>query len=386
MNAAPWKDLAKMRVDHVGSLLRPESLKQAFREFGVGDRTREDLEAAQDDAIRAVITRQEQAGLPIVSDGEYRRLNWQVSFSEVAGWDLWGGSWKGFLNNPDLLSPGEKPMSRGEDAVVSFRAPATSRLELKRNFPLREYRYAASVASRPVKAMLMGPDRVAQMCDIDASRAVYPDADAFLADVVRIQREMVMQLVDAGCPYIQLDEPSYTGYVDTATIERLHARGEDPVANLQRAIDADNAVIDGLRGRVVTAAHVCRGNRASMWHREGTYDAIAERLLGGLRVDRLMLEYDTERAGGFEPLRFVPRGPDAPTVVLGLITTKTGRVETEAELIARIEDAARFVPLDQLAISPQCGFASGIGGNFLTEEEQWAKIDVMLRVARTVWG
>lgn len=386
MTAAHWKSLSTMRVDHVGSLLRPESLKQAFRAFGVGDLTREELEAAQDDAIRAVIERQEQAGLPVVSDGEYRRLNWQVSFSEVAGWDLWGGSWKGFLNNPDLLLPGEKPLSRGEDAVVSFRAPATGRLALKSNFPLREYRYAASVATRPVKAMLMGPDRVAQMCDIDASHDVYPDADAFLADVVRIQRQMVVELADAGCPYIQLDEPSYTGYVDTATIERLRARGEDPVANLQRAIDADNAVVEGLRGRVVTSVHVCRGNRASMWHREGTYDAIAERLLGGLRVDRLLLEYDTERAGGFEPLRFVPRGPDGPVVVLGLITTKTGRVETEAELLERIEDAARFVPLEQLAISPQCGFASGIGGNFLTEDEQWAKIDVMLRVARKVWG
>lgn len=386
MTAAHWKNLATMRVDHVGSLLRPESLKQAFRAFGVGDLAREQLEAAQDEAIRAVIARQEQAGLPVVSDGEYRRLNWQVSFSEVAGWDLWGGSWKGFLNNPDLLMPGETPLSRGEDAVVSFRAPATSRLELKSNFPLREYRYAASVATQPVKAMLMGPDRVAQMCDIDASRGVYADADAFLADVARIQRQMVVELADAGCPYIQLDEPSYTGYVDTATIERLRARGEDPVANLQRAIDADNAVIEGMRGRVVTAVHVCRGNRASMWHREGTYDAIAERLLGGLRVDRLLLEYDTERAGGFEPLRFVPRGPDGPTVVLGLITTKSGRVETEAELVARIEDAARFVPLEQLAISPQCGFASGIGGNFLTEDEQWAKIDVMLRVARKVWG
>ncbi len=123
-----------------------------------------------------------------------------------------------------------------------------------------------------------------------------------------------------------------------------------------------------------------------MWHREGSYDAIAERLFGGLKFDRLLLEYDTGRAGGFEPLRFVPRGPGAPVVVLGLITTKTGRVETEAELVARIDDAARFVPLEQLAISPQCGFASGIGGNFLGEDEQWRKLDVMLRVARSVWG
>ncbi|RPH64619.1 MAG: hypothetical protein EHM83_07930 [Burkholderiales bacterium] len=217
MTETQRRRLARMHVDHVGSLLRPESLKEAFRAFGAGRLPRDALEAVQDAAIRAVIARQEEAGLPIVSDGEYRRLNWQVSFSEVAGWDLWGGSWKGFLKNPDLLLPGEKPLSRGEDAVVSFRAPATARLALTRNFLLAEYRFAASVARTPVKAMLMGPDRVAQMC-----------------------------------------------------------------------------------------------------------------------------------AGGFEPLR--------------------------------------FVPLDQLAISPQCGFASGIGGNFLTEDEQWRKLDAMMKVARTVWG
>lgn len=386
MTDTTWQGLARLRVDHIGSLLRPEALKKAFLAFGSSQLSREALEAAQDEAVRHVIDRQQRAGLPVVTDGEYRRLNWQVSFSEVAGWDLWSGSWKGFLSSPDLLMPGEKPMSRGEDAVVSFRAPATARLSLKRNFPLHEYRYAASVANAPVKAMLMGPDRVAQMCDIDASRAVYENADAFLADVVRIQKQMVGELVEAGCPYVQLDEPSYTGYVDAATIERLRSRGEDPMANLRRAIEADNAVIEGLAGRVVTAVHVCRGNRASMWHREGTYDPIAETLFGGLQFDRLLLEYDTERAGGFEPLRYVPRGARGPVVVLGLITTKSGRVETEDELLARIDEASRFLPLEQLAISPQCGFASGIGGNFLTEDEQWRKLDVMLQVARRVWG
>lgn len=386
MTASDRHPLARLRVDQVGSLLRPQSLKAAFRAFGAGEIAREALEAAQDEAVRAVIARQEQAGLPIVSDGEFRRLNWQVSFSEVDGWDLWAGSWKGFLENPDLVMPGERPLSRGEDAVVSFRTPATRRLELKNSFPLREYRFAASVARTPVKATIMGPDRVAQMCDVDASRAAYADADALLADVVRIQRQMVAELAEAGCPYVQLDEPSYTGYVDPATLERLRARGESPIANLERAIAADNTVARELRGRAVSAVHICRGNRASMWHREGSYDSIAEALFTGLRFDRLLLEYDTGRAGGFEPLRFLPRGTDGPTVVLGLITTKSGRVETEAELIARIDDAARFVPLDQIAISPQCGFASGIGGNFLSEDEQWRKLDVMMRVARTVWG
>lgn len=371
-----------IRVDHVGSLLRPDSLKQMFLRHAAGEADAGVLRTAQDEAIRAVIAAQERHGLPVVTDGEFRRLNWQVSFSEVEGWDLWAGSWRNFLQNPENRAAHERPLSKGDDAVVSFRAPATARLRLVRSFPLEEYRFARGVATRPVKVTLMGPDRVAQMCDLERSRAIYPDADAFLADVVRIQRDMVAELVEAGCEHVQLDEPSYTGYVDPPTLARMRASGEDPMRRLDRAIAADNAVIAGLGARTTFGVHICRGNRASMWHREGTYDAIAERLFTGLAFDRLLLEYDTERAGGFEPLRFVPRGK---VVVLGLITTKTGRVETADELARRIDEAARFVPLDQLALSPQCGFASGIAGNLLTEDEQWRKLDVMLETARKVW-
>jgi 5-methyltetrahydropteroyltriglutamate--homocysteine methyltransferase len=376
-------ELARSRADHVGSLLRPEPLKQAFLAHGAGGLGREALARAQDEAIREVVAKQEAHGLPAATDGEYRRLNWQVSFSEVEGWDLWGGSWRSFLRNPANRAPDERPLTRGEDAVVSFRAPATARLKLLRSFPLEEYRFLRAVAKGPGKITLMGPDRVAQMCDLERSRAHYPDRESFLADVVAIQRQMVAGLVAAGCDYVQLDEPSYTGYVDPPTLERMRAAGEDPMRNLRRAVQADNAVIAGLEGKAVFGLHVCRGNRASMWHREGSYDAIAETLFGGLKFDRLLLEYDTARAGGFEPLRFVPKGR---IVVLGLLTTKTGRVESVDELRRRIDDAARFVPLEQLALSPQCGFASGIAGNLLTEEEQWAKLDVMLETARRVWG
>lgn len=370
------------RVDHVGSLLRPEALKQTFLQHVRELADAGALKAAQDAAIRTVVAEQERHGLPVVTDGEFRRLNWQVSFSEVEGWDLWAGSWRNFLRYPGNRAEHERPLSKGDDAVVSFRAPATARLRLVRSFPLEEYRFTRSVATRPAKVTLMGPDRVAQMCDIAGSRAVYPDSDAFLADVVGIQRQMVEDLVAAGCDYVQLDEPSYTGYVDPPTLERMRADGEDPLRNLDRAIAADNAVIAGLRGRATFGLHVCRGNRASMWHREGTYDAIAERLFNGLAFDRLLLEYDTERAGSFEPLRHVPR---SKVVVLGLITTKTARVETVDELARRIDLASRFLPLDQLALSPQCGFASGIAGNLLTEDEQWRKLDVMLETARRVW-
>ena len=372
-----------MRVDHVGSLLRPESLKQAFRDHALGKLDADALRAAQDRAIQAVVARQESIGLPVVTDGEFRRLNWQVSFSEVSGWDLWSGSWKRLLSAPGDKAGHETPFQRGEDAVLSFRVPATGRLTLVRNFPLDELLFLKKTTKRLSKITLMGPDRVAQMCDIEGSRAHYAGADAFLADVVAIQRRMVGELVEAGCGYVQIDEPSYTGYVDPATLERMQARGEDPMKNLRRAIDASNAVIEGQKGRATFGVHICRGNRASMWHREGKYDPIAETLFGGLKYDRLLLEYDTERAGGFEPLRYVPKGV---VVVLGLITTKTGRVESVDELRTRIDDAARFLPLEQLALSPQCGFASGIGGNLLGEDEQWRKLEVMLETARLVWG
>lgn len=376
-------DILKLRVDQVGSLLRPKSLIDAFLSFGQGHTTRQDLDRQVQEAVLAVVEKQERIGFPIVTDGEYARLNWQVSFAEVEGWALDDVSWKGFLANPMLRHQHEHGNTRGADAVEVFKTPATSQLRLNNNFPLREYQTLAAVAKTPGKAMIMGPDRVSQMCDLAGSKPHYGDMPAFLRDVVRIQSNIVGGLVDAGCPYIQLDEPSYTGYVDKATLQRMRARGEEPLANLRRAIAASNGVIESHRGKAVFGIHICRGNRASMWHREGTYDGIAEELFSSLRFDRLLLEYDTERAGGFEPLRFVPKGP---VVVLGLVTTKTGAVETVDVLLRRIEDATRFIDVSQLAISPQCGFASGLGGNDLSEDEQWRKLEVVQKTARRVWG
>jgi len=370
-----------VRVDHVGSLLRPESLKQAFRDHALGTLDAGALRVAQDRAIRTVVARQEALGLPVVTDGEFRRLNWQVSFSEVAGWDLWSGSWKKLLANPGDKAAHETPLQKGDDAVLSFRVPATAKLRLVKSFPFEEFQFLKG--NPKAKITLMGPDRVAQMCDIEGSRAHYSDADEFLADVVAIQRRMVGELVAARCSYIQIDEPSYTGYVDPATLERMRSRGEDPMKRLERAVAADNEVIEKFKNKATFGLHICRGNRASMWHREGKYDAIAETLFGGLQYDRLLLEYDTERAGSFEPLRYVPKGV---IVVLGLITTKTGNTEKIEYLAKRIDEAARFLPLDQLALSPQCGFASGIGGNLLSEDEQWRKLEVMLDIARQVWS
>lgn len=373
----------EMRVDHVGSFLRPEELKAAFLRRARGQIDEAAFVAAQDSAIHDLVAKQESHGLPIVTDGEYRRLNWQVSFSRVEGWDLWEGAWRNFLAFPENLGEGERPMQRGADAVESFKIPATGKLALIESFPTREFRFLKSAARAARKMTLMGPDRVRQMCDIEGSRAVYRDGAAFLADVVAIQRKMVEELIAEGCDYVQIDEPSFTGYVDPPTLKRMEARGEDPLKNLRHAIEADNAVIAGLQGKAVFGLHICRGNRASMWHREGHYDSIAEAVFGGLQFDRLLLEYDSERAGAFDPLRFVRKGT---IVVLGLVTTKTGEVEKIDDLRRRIDAAAKFCPLEQLALSPQCGFASGIGGNALTMDQQWRKMDVILETARKVWG
>lgn len=375
--------IRSLRVDQVGSLLRPPSLVQAFLDVAEGRLSPEALEGRIAEGVRQVVAKQEAIGFPIVTDGEYGRLNWQVSFGVVEGWAIGETSWRAFRANPRMRHEHEAPLSRGADAVETFRTPATAKLRLAENLPLAEYRRLAAIARTPAKAMLMGPDRVSQMCDLEASRPFYPDAEAFLADVVAIESRMVGELIEAGCPYVQLDEPSYTGYVDPPTLARMRARGEDPLANLRRAIAASNAVIAPHAGRAVFGIHICRGNRASMWHREGHYDPIAEELFGSLRFDRLLLEYDSDRAGGFAPLRFVPKGP---VVVLGLVTTKTGEVESVDSLLRRIEEAARFIPVEQLALSPQCGFASGLSGNDLTEEQQWRKLEVVLETARRAFG
>jgi 5-methyltetrahydropteroyltriglutamate--homocysteine methyltransferase len=221
---------------------------------------------------------------------------------------------------------------------------------------------------------------------------VYKDIDEFIADVVAIERQMIRQLVDAGCRYIHIDAPGFTAYVDQLSLERMRARGEDPDKNLERGIAAENAVIAGFDG-VTFGLHICRGNPRGIdpatgkvmpqWHREGHYDSIAERLFSGLKHDRLLLEYDSERAGDFGPLRYVPKDKIA---VLGLVTTKSAELESVDALRRRIDDAARHLPLDQLALSPQCGFSSGVGGVQLDEDSQWRKLERIVETAHAVWG
>ena len=205
--------------------------------------------------------------------------------------------------------------------------------------------------------------------------------DAFLADVVAIERQMIAGLVEAGCRYVQIDAPGLTAYVDEPSMAKMQARGEDPLENLARSLKAEAAIAHGFEG-VAFGIHLCRGNQRSMWHREGSYDAIAERLFQELPHDRFLLEYDTPRAGGFAPLRFVPKGR---IVVLGLVSTKTPALETVDELKRKIDEAARYLPLEQLAISSQCGFASDIVGNLLSPDDQKRKLELVVETARQVW-
>ena len=375
-------DLRTMRVDLVGSLLRPQTVKEAFVKFGAGEFSEADLRNAQDQAIREVIAKQIAHQMPIVVDGEFRRTSFMESFAVVAGVEEWQAGAKSYHEVLARKDDGQAGTHKGQDPILLNRKRVSQRLKLIRNTLADDFRFSQSVADRPVKVTLIGPDRIQQCYDSEASKAVYPSTNEFLKDVVAVERQMISELAQAGCRYVGIDGPGYTAYVDPDSMAAMRARGEEPMATMERSIKADNEVIAGMPD-MTFGIHICRGNRQSMWHREGRYDAIAEKLFNGLKHQRLLLEYDTERAGSFDPLRFVPKDK---IVVLGLITTKAARVESVDELRRRIDDAARFLPLEQLALSPQCGFASSIRGNLLTEDDQFRKIDVMLETAARVWG
>lgn len=371
-----------MRVDLVGSLLRPQKVKQAFADYGDGKIDETALHREQDEAIRDAVAKQVAHNLPIVVDGEFRRTSFMESFAVVAGVEEWQAGVKSYHEMLARADDGKEVTHKGTDPILLNRKRVTARLKLLRNSLVDDFRFTQSLADRPVKITLIGPDRIQQCYDAEASRSVYPNTDEFLRDVVAVEQQMIDELAQAGCRYVGIDGPGYTAYVDADSLAAMRARGEEPMATMERSIRADNELIANFTN-MTFGIHICRGNRQSMWHREGKYDAIAEKLFNGLNHQRLLLEYDTERAGGFEPLRFVPKGKIA---VLGLITTKVARVETVDELRRRIDQAARYLPLEQLALSPQCGFASSIRGNLLSEDEQFRKLDVMLETAAKVWG
>ena len=377
--------LDKIRTDVVGSLLRPAHLKEARERFDEGKVSADELRAIEDAAVRAAVRLQEDAGLDVLTDGETRRLNFQDSFgASVEGYDAKASTMKVY----ERRVAGASPLRRWDiplqdhGTAVSHRRPAKERLRLSRNVPLEEYIFVRDAAATPAKVSLIGPDRISQRFDYQASTAVYRDMDDFLDDVVAIEREIVQSLGDAGCRYVQIDAPGFTAYVDAPSMEQMRGRGEDPMENFARSLRAEARVVENFPG-VTFGIHLCRGNQRSMWHREGSYDAIAERLFTELPHQRFLLEYDSPRAGSFAPLRFVPKGK---TVVLGLVSTKVPELEQVDVLKRRIEEASKYLPLDQLALSPQCGFASDVVGNLLSEDDQKRKLERVVETARHVWG
>ena len=376
--------LDRIRTDVVGSLLRPADWKQARLAFETGKMTAAEFARVELDCVKRHLALQESIGLDVVTDGEVSRLNFQDSFGlAVSGYDAGTETMKTQEKRashtsltrweiPDLAAPG---------TPVVHRRPTVSRLKVVRNPPLEEYVRAAPLAKKPVKVSLIGPDRVMQRFDHAGSKAVYATVDAFVDDVVKVQRQMIEALVDAGCKYVHIDEPGYTAYVDQPSMEAMKKRGEDPMENFSRSLKANAALVRAFPG-VTFGIHLCRGNQRSTWHREGSYDAIAERLFNELPHQRFLLEYDSPRAGTFAPLRFVPKDK---VVVLGLVTTKVPELESEESMIRRIEEAAKYVPLERLAISPQCGFGSDVVGNLISEDDQKRKLERVVEVARKVW-
>lgn len=391
MIAATMEDLKQLRVDQVGGLCAPAELRRVFEAYKRGEAPEQEFVRAKDQAVRHVIARQQSVGYPVLTDGELRRRNFQESFSEsVSGFEV-------PAEDKSMEGVSAQPMVRAEQnftapgPAIRTRRRVVERLALIRNVPLEEYQFSSKVASRPVKVTVLSPDRISQRFDWQNSTAVYPDMDAFMADVVAITRQIIAGLVEAGCRYIQIDAPGYTAYVDKVSLDRMRSRGEDPDKNMARSIAADNAVIAGFDG-VTFGIHLCKGNPRTIdpatgnvmpqWHREGHYDVIAERLFSQLKHDRILLEYDDERSGSFAPLRYVPRGKVA---VLGLVTTKRADLESLDLLRRRLGEATQHLPAEQLALSPQCGFG-GLDSISIPEEDQWRKFERILETSRLVWG
>jgi 5-methyltetrahydropteroyltriglutamate--homocysteine methyltransferase len=362
------------RTDVVGSLLRPPELLEAQRRHAEGELTDAGLRAAEDRAVDCALRLQEEAGLEVVTDGELRRLSFQSQLpAAVEGfgdWDLdaflWGDWYSGEL--------GDRSVARPPIGVVS-------RLRRRRFLSTEEFTYARDRTDRLVKVTLPSPSLFANFWDPDRSRAAYESLEEFLADVAEILREEVAELVRLGATYIQLDAPQYPLLVDPVWRDFYASRGWAAEHWLDLGLELDNHVIGDHPG-VTFGFHLCRGNQASRWLVAGGYEWLAERTFPAIRAQRLLLEYDDERSGDFGPLAHVP---EDKLVVLGLVTTKSSRRETVDELVWRIGEAARFVPLERLALSPQCGFATSVEGNALTVDDERAKLETIVAAARTAW-
>ncbi len=360
------------RADHVGSFLRPPELLEA-RSSGARDPER--LRAIEDRHILRVLARQKESGFDIFTDGELRRRNFMSDFTDAV---------KGFDQADEVARTWQ-----GGTAAVSVSSVTgivTAKLRQIRRLTAHELPFLRAHSPGAIKVTLPSATQFAAIAyKRGVTDRVYPSQSALLSDIVPIIKAEVQALVAEGVQYVQIDAPRYSYYIDPKWRDYIRSEmGLEPDAALDEAIRADNACLAGLRHqRTMLAMHLCRGNNRSHWYAEGGYDSIAEKLFGTLHVDRFLLEYDDARSGTFEPLRFIPRGT---TVVLGLVSSKRPELESKRDLIRRIEQAARYVPLENLALSPQCGFASTMEGNLLSEDEQWGKLRLVAETAREVWG
>jgi 5-methyltetrahydropteroyltriglutamate--homocysteine methyltransferase len=363
------------RTDVVGSLLRPPELLETQARHAAGELTDADLARAEDRAVDEALRLQEEAGLEVVTDGEMRRLSFQSQLpAAVEGfgeWDLDAFLW-GEWHSDEL---GDLEVERPAIAVVG-------KLRRKRSLSGAELAYARGRTDRILKVTLPSPSLFANFYDPDRSREAYPTLEDFLADVAAILREEVEELVGLGAAYLQLDAPHYPLLLDPRYRDFYASRGWPAERWLDLGLELDNIVIGDHPG-VTFGFHLCRGNQASRWLVEGGYDWLAGKVFPRIRAERLLLEYDDARSGGFAPLAGVPEDKVA---VLGLVTTKSARRETVPELAGRIREAARFIPLERLALSPQCGFATSVLGNALTIEDERAKLRTIVETAAEVWG
>jgi 5-methyltetrahydropteroyltriglutamate--homocysteine methyltransferase len=363
---------SRLRAEQVGSLLRPPDLLEARSAHAEGRIDLTALRSREDAAIRQAVERQRDAGVDVYVDGEMRRASWLTGMADAVD---------GFEADSILLEwhgPGggiEKTTAK----IVG------GRLRKRRMLTEHELPLLKAIGALPFKITLPAPSNfVPTGFKPGVTDRHYKDRDELLGDLVAIVRDEVRWLVSEGVTYIQLDAPFYSHYLDPQHRDAIRQAGGDPDADFEAAVAGDNAALaDVAETDVTLAVHVCRGNSRSRWYTEGGYDAIAEKLFARLDVNRFLLEYDTGRSGSFEPLRLVPRGKD---VVLGLVTTKEPRLEDQDDLRRRIDEAARYVPLEHLALSPQCGFASIAAGNLLSIDEQWRKLELVSRTARAVWG
>jgi 5-methyltetrahydropteroyltriglutamate--homocysteine methyltransferase len=359
-----------LRADVVGSLLRPKALLEAREQAERGALTPVQFKRIEDRAVDEAVALQEAAGLDVVTDGELRRYAFYGHLVEALdGFDKYAG-WSITFRDDE-----------GREASLK-RPVVVDKLKWRRQMSVEEFTYLRGRTSRPVKVTLISAQQAAAYYDPDRSRGAYATRDAYLADLVDFTRREIEELNRLGCEYVQIDAPQYAALLDETIREGYRQRGNDPDRMLDGCIELDNAIIAGHTG-VTFGIHICRGNHKSMFYASGGYDRIAAQIFTRARFDRFLLEYDDERSGTFEPLRHVP---DDRTVVLGLVSSKRPRLEPEAAVRERIAEAARIVPLERLALSPQCGFASTHEGNRLSHEDQRKKLELVGRVSREVWG